>query len=171
MSEYQEKRGPGRPRKDFSADEEHAVVSPVKAARRRRDADSLRGVRMRLSVNEDKLDRENFEYRFIKDDPTRLHQMTVQDDWDIVQDRNGEIQAKHEGQGAEIAHGSGTRDASGHPERLVLVQKPKSYYNDDAAAKQRKIDETENAMRQGPGGEQSYTPDGRNAVMEVSVDK
>lgn len=160
-----EKRGPGRPRK-----EETARGAGIKSERRRRQSDALAGVRKRLAIDESKLDRENFEYYFAKNTPDRLHQLTVQDDWEIVTDREGEIRQDGNGQGSEVSVLSGTGE-NGAPLNSVLLKKAKNYYNDDFAAKQRRIDEMENAMRRGPAdGEQNYTPDGRKSAMELSVD-
>lgn len=138
----------------------------TRTERRRRKSDTLTGYRKRLAVDESKLDTENFEHRWIKDDEARMYQMTQKDDWDVVQDRNGDLQAAHDGDGTAIAHLSGTRKDGA--ERLVLCRKPKQYHDEDQAAKQARIDETEKAMRSTANVEKNYVP-GSTQMVSVEV--
>jgi hypothetical protein len=137
--------------------------------RRRRNTDALQGTRRRLAVDESKLDRENFEYRFVNDTEMRIHQLTVLDDWDIVQDRSGETKKDGASTGSEVAVQAG--GASG-PQRQILLRKSKEYFKDDHAAQQRRIDEQEAALMRGavPGGDASntYVPEGEKAPMKIS---
>jgi hypothetical protein len=132
----------------------------IKAERRRRNTDSLSGKRRRLAVNEAGLDRANFEYRWVNDEGTRLYQLTQQDDWEVVADRDGSLRPGGTGVGAEVATpiGIGPEGAS----RAVLLRKPKAFYDADEQMKQRQIDETEAAIKGGatPGAavENRYTP-------------
>lgn len=141
-----------------------------KAERRRRNSDGLQGKRRRLAVDESKLDKENYEYRWVNDDEMRLHQLTVQDDWDVVHDRDGTVKNDGAGTGSEVAVQAG--GASG-PQRQVLLRKRRDHYNDDYAATQRRIDDQEAALKQGsvPGGDQSntYTPGGKASPMEMTT--
>lgn len=126
----------------------------IKTERRRRNSDGLSGKRRRLSVNEAALDREKYAYRWVNDEGTRIHSLTVQDDWEVVTDRGGDVRPDGSGVGAEAAVpvGGGTR--------AVLLRKPKALYDEDAKVAQRRIDETESGLRQGvtpgAGSEQSY---------------
>lgn len=137
----------------------------VKAQRRRRNTDSLSGRRRRMAVDETKLDRENYVYRFANDDDRgRLHALTVEDDWEVVHDRASETKADSAGMGTEVSVSAGVGER-GAPLKAVLLRKPKRYHDEDYAARQRRIDETEAGLKRGstPGGDidgkTSYIPD------------
>lgn len=133
----------------------------IRTERRRRNSDALSGRRMRLSVDESKLDREKYEYRFANDDGTRLHQLTVLDDWEIVPDRDGEVKPDGTDMGAKVSTLVGVA-TNGSPLRGVLLRKLKTYYNDDKAAKAQAIDDKEASLKSGavPGAGQGemYVP-------------
>lgn len=115
--------------------------------RRRRNTDALGGKRRRLAVDESKLDRENFTYRFANDAGNRIHDLTVNDDWEVVQDRDGELN-QSAADGAQVAVRAGV-DEGGKSMRSVLLRKPKAYHDADVAATQRRIDDTETSLRAG----------------------
>lgn len=118
----------------------------IKGERRRRNTDALAGKRRKLSVSEQNLDRTNFVYRFANDEGNRIHDLTVNDDWEVVPQRNGDEQT--DGLGADISRYAG-RDDRGQAVRAVLLRKKKDWHDDDKKAAQRRIDETEAAIRQG----------------------
>jgi hypothetical protein len=129
----------------------------IPAERRRRNTDALSGRRQRLAVDEAALDREKYQYRWANDVDNRIHALTVQDDWEIVPDRAGEVRPDSSGMGAEVATPAGGGTTA------VLLRKPKQYYTDDKAAEQRRIDELEASLKQGavPGAGDasgSYVP-------------
>lgn len=128
-----------------------------KEQRRRRNADALAGRRRLLGVDMSRLDQENFAYRIVNDTETRLHDLTVNDDWEVVQDRDGAIKPDGTGTGAEVAMpvGGGMRG--------VLLRKRKDWHNDDLAAKQRQIDETEAAIKHATK-DGMYVPGGKDAL-------
>jgi len=139
----------------------------IATARRRRNAD-MGGVRSRLAVDTTKLDMENFTHRWVNDEPGRIEALTVQDDWEVVTDRANVVKDGNTGIGTEVSQyvGIGGGGSSG---RAVLLRKPKTYHDEDKAAAQRRIDETENAMRQGmtPGTSpdaKQYAPQGRSII-------
>lgn len=134
----------------------------IKQERRRRDPNQLSGRRQRLYVDESKLDRQNFEYRFVNDDGNRVHALTVNDDWEVVQDRDSANSA----QGAQVKHLAGTKEGGASLE-AVLLRKRKSYHDEDKAAGQRRIDETEKSLRSGaaPGA----TNDGQNYIPNDGI--
>lgn len=139
------------------------IRQEISGQRRRRNSDQLRGVARRLAVDESKLDRENYAYRFATNDEDRLHRLTVQDDWEIVADRGGEIKDDAASEGSEVSVRAGA-GATGAPQKLVLLRKPKVYADEDEAAKQRRIDEKEAGLKRGvvPGADMTgtYTPQG-----------
>jgi len=124
----------------------------IKTERRRRTS-NLSGRRRRLPLDETKLDRVNFAYRWANDDGMRIHDLTVNDDWEVVTDRG-----TMDGVGAEtsLQVGVGT---NGNLNRAVLLRKPRHLYDDDRKAAQRRIDDTEKGLVAGevPGADNSGT--------------
>lgn len=129
--------------------------------RRRRKSSELSGQRRKLALSEE-LD-PDFVYRWVNDEGTRLHDLTVNDDYDIVQSRSGVMKPDGTGIGSEVAVPVGVGQ-TGARVRAVLVRKPKKYWTDDHEQKQRHIDDLEAGIRQGAtpnaGVEKSYVPDG-----------
>lgn len=133
----------------------------IKAERRRRNTDALEGKRRRLAVNEASLDRDKYEYRFANDVGGRIFDLTQNDDWEVVPNDGNQTSVS---EGTNVARNVGTTD-KGEGIRSVLLRKPRKYYNDDEAAKQRRIDETESSIRggtpQGAAGDgKEYVPSG-----------
>lgn len=139
----------------------------IKTERRRRNSEALGGRNLRLSLDESKLDRKNYVYRWVNDEPGRIQTMTTQDDWDVVTDRAGEIKQNSIGDGTQVAAYAGVGDG-GTPVNAVLMRKPKAYAEEDEAAKQRRIDETEASMKQTAesGANNTYTPEGGGMKIE-----
>ena len=136
----------------------------VMEAERRRRTDANTGARNRLAVDEAKLDRDAYTYRWVNDVGDRIAQLTRHDDWDIVPDRAGDVSKNDASQGAEVSVRTG--GVSG-PMRSVLVRKPIEYHKADVAAQQRQIDEKEAGLKQSPAGNELYVPGGRKAPMNV----
>lgn len=123
-------RGPGRPRTVREEDE-----AP---ARRRRSSDST-GLTNTLAVPENLLDRSKFEYRWIVDEGIRLHNLTVNDDYDIVsKDVTGK--AKDDRSDAYRVQVGMKADGSG-PLFQYLCRKPLSYAQEDRQQRQKANDE------------------------------
>ena len=155
MSDTMEiKRGPGRPPR----------TEEVKSQRRRR-SDSGAAAGLKLHVPEDMKDK-NFEYRWVNDRPGRVHQLTKQDDWDIVStDRPDQLTAAAEGSVMRRAVDKATGDSA------VLLRKPMQYHEADRLEKQKPVDEIEKALRRGPApssegisGSEAYVPGGKNSI-------
>ena len=135
----------------------------ITAERRRRNTDALAGKRRKLAITAP-LDTENYAYRWANDEGTRLHDLTVNDDWEVVKDRSGTLKIDGAGTGAEVAVPVGVGE-SGNGVKAVLLRKPRKFHEDDKRAEQRRIDETEAGMKQGitPGAgndAQTYVPRG-----------
>jgi hypothetical protein len=123
-------RGAARPRTVREEDE-----AP---ARRRRSSDST-GLTNTLAVPENLLDRQKFEYRWIVDEGIRLHNLTVNDDYDIVsKDVTGK--AKDDRSDAYRVQVGMKADGSG-PLYQYLCRKPLSYAQADRKQRQRDNDE------------------------------
>ena len=154
MSEPEVKRGPGRPPRS----------AEVQSQRRRR-SDSAATAGLKLHVPEDMKD-DKFEYRWVNDKPGRIHQLTKQDDWDVVStDRPDQLTAAAEGSVMKRSVDKSTGDSA------VLLRKPKDYFEADRREKQRPVDEIEKALRSGPApssegisGSEAYVPNGRNTI-------
>lgn len=148
------KRGPGRPPRS----------QEVQTQRRRR-SDSGVSAGLKLHVPEDMKDKD-FEYRWVNDRPGRVHQLTVQDDWDVVStDRPDQLTAAAEGSVMKRSVDKSNGD------NAVLLKKPKTYFDADRKEKQRPVDEIEKALRSGPApssegisGSEAYVPNGRNTI-------
>lgn len=132
---------------------------------RRRRADSGATAGLKLHVPENMKD-PNFEYRWVNDRPGRVHQLTVQDDWDVVStDRPDQLTAAAEGSVMKRSVDKSNGD------NAVLLRKPKDYFEADRKEKQRPVDEIEKALRSGPApssegisGSEAYVPNGRNTI-------
>ena len=88
------------------------------------------------------------------------------DDWDVVDDITGE--SDQTSMGSEVSRHAGL-GKSGKATRAVLLRKPRELHDEDQRAKQRRIDATEETMREGktPGVDQdphNYTPDGGTSI-------
>lgn len=143
----------------------------IAAERRRRNTDALSGKRRKLQVSGE-LDRDKFAYRWVNDEGKRIHDLTVNDDWEVVPDRSGTLKVDGSGTGAEVAVRAGTGE-HGRPVRAVLLRKRKDWHDDDKRQAQRRIDEQEAALKVGKsadGGQQdqAYTPRGGISITHGS---
>lgn len=148
------KRGPGRPPRQ----------EQVQSERRRRSADqAIAG--LKLHVREDLKD-PNFTYRWANDRPGRIHQLTEQDDWDVVSTGDaGSLTSASEGTVMRRSVDKATGEGA------VLLRKRKDFYEADQKDKQKPLDERDELLRRGaaPGsesltGSEAYVPGGRNTV-------
>lgn len=137
-------------------------VEAERAKRRRRD--DIGDGRMRNLAIAGTLD-PAYSYRWINDDPGRVHQLTVADDWDIVTTDSigGEAHDRDKNVGTGIERIVDKRSGK----RAVLVRKLKEYVAADRAKAQAAIDETERGLRQGQvkspealSGPAAYVPAG-----------
>lgn len=106
----------------------------------RRRKGAIGGHQRKLGVNQDYLD-PAYEHRWINDDKMRLHSLTVQDDWDLVQDPSKSVKQDGTDLGSAISKVVGTNE-SGQPIRAYLARKPKRFAEEDAAKKREAIDRT-----------------------------
>lgn len=127
---------------------------------RRRRQDMGPGRLMRLTVHGKK--DPDYEYRWINADPGRVHQLTVEDDWDVVGDIERDQRDVGVGTNAERV----VDRATGR--KAILVRKRREFYQQDKAKEAGLVDEREAMMRQGiaPGSggltpsDHMYVPDG-----------
>jgi hypothetical protein len=124
-------------------------------ARRRRREDITTGRLRNLAVEGDMDPR--YEYRWINDDPGRVHRLTVRDDWETVtSDQLGIRHDKDKGVGSGVERVVGKSDGK----RGILVRKPKDYYIGDKLKEQSMLDETDAAMKRG----ETSSPDGLREI-------
>lgn len=112
---------------------------------RRRRRDDLGDGRLKNLSVEGELD-PDYVYRFINDDPGRVDQCTVRDDWDpVTHDMIGNRGQRDSGVGSVVERV--VDRATG--KRAILVRKKKEFHLEDKAKSQARIDEMEQALRQG----------------------
>ena len=134
-------------------------VEAEREQRRRRE--DMTDNRLRNLAIAGKLD-PDFTYRFINDEPGRVHKLTVLDDWDVVSSSDLEASPKDKGVGSQVERIVDRRSG----QRAILVRKRKDYYAADKAKEQALIDDVESSIKQGaaPGHEAlregGYVPQG-----------
>lgn len=133
-------------------------VKEERQRRRRRD-DLGHGRLQNLSIAGD-LD-PNYEYRWINDEPGRVHNLTVRDDWDRVTEDmlNGPKSERDRQVGSGLERI--VEKASG--KRAILVRKRKDYYLEDKAKEQARLDKQFADLKQG------IAPDGRQGEKALSA--
>lgn len=114
-----------------------ATREQLDAGQRRRRV-KVEGLEFRNWYDDKKLDLENFVYRFAVNTPQRMHALTVRDDYDRVTDEGTEAFREHHG-GVDGATVNG----------MVLLKKPKSYFEDDHKRRQDKIADAEREAIEG----------------------
>lgn len=151
-------RKPGRPRKEEVKDERR---------RRRGDTNALSG--QKLAVDPQFKD-PNYEYRWINDDGARIHDKTLQDDWDLVEDPSKKGKQDTDGLGSMVSKIVG-KSEGGQPMHAYLARKRKDYYDEDMAAKRAQsleiMDSIKRGVPQGQGadlGASAYVPSGGTAI-------
>ena len=135
--------------------------------RRRRDSGSYEG-RIRLGVNEDLLDRENFTYRWVNDTAGRLDALTVRDDWDIV--REPGIKDDSNSEGAPVRQLVGTKE-DGTGLYAYLCKKPLDYHKEDRAKKNKRLDELEGQIMRGKHRDGASTDDANVYVPSGGISR
>lgn len=155
MIETEVKRGPGRPPRQ----------KEVKQRRRRREGLGL-DRNLKLHVPDSQKD-PNFSYRWVNDKGSRVKHLTTEDDWEVV---TGEDQSQ-----LNVSEGTTMRRVGNqtHGDHMVLLRKPKEYYEADKAEEQNAIKAMEEGLRQGKppsaealAGPHQYTPGGRNTIQK-----
>lgn len=137
---------------------------------RRRKPGSVIHTGIQLGVDKSKLDEANYAYRLVNDANGRVQQLEAQD-WDIATEQGallgstgaGTVQSKHAGH------------IEGKAFNAVLMRKPIAMHNEDKAAKQRPLDEMDEAIRHGQShtaaepqlASGTYTPGGSNTLARA----
>lgn len=162
-----EPRRPGRPTNAEREARANPRAEEVKQRRRRRD--TLGEDRnLKLYVPESAKD-PNFVYRWVNKRDGRVKYMTEQDDYDVVsttQLNGGDDKNISEG---TVATRVGDQTTG---EGMVLLRKPREFFEEDQKAKADKLDELDKTMRIGPAqsaegigpSDHAYVPGGRNRI-------
>lgn len=136
-----------------------ARASETRRERRRRDDGDLdRGARLKLAIPaeiREQAKREGKTLRWINDEGNRMHDMTVQDDWDVVD----HPMARPVPVGTSV---------DGNPIMARLCSKHQDWYDEDQRDKAKVLKEREKAVERGSKAdptdnrqeEVSYTPRG-----------
>lgn len=129
--------------------------------RRRRRVDSDPAMEGPLAVVREHFD-PAYEYRWANNTPERIAKLTKQDDWDLVE--NTEKNFSSTGEDNYVRRPSG---ANG----MVLVRKPKEYYDEDQARKIAKARGTDRLLRAGKAGNElgadGYVPNSGISMGEA----
>jgi hypothetical protein len=134
---------------------------------RRRKPGSVSHTGIKLSVDERKLDRKTYQYRFANDTENRVQQLEA-DDWDIAPEGG----AKPDGNSMGTTNTAHAGVIDGKPYNAVLMRKRKDWFEADQKEKQKPLDANEEAIRRGRTAEQNvelkgagvYTPNGVNII-------
>lgn len=148
-----------------------AITKPSRAdevrQERRRKPGSVAMSGIKLGVDESKLDRETYEYRWVNDHGARMSRLH-HEDWDVAPEQAAPV---NDGEGSVNRKIAGT-DEAGKPMSAILMRKRKDWYRGDQAEKMKPLEEMDQAIRRGAnhqGDEPDlrsgvYTPNGQNVL-------
>lgn len=125
-----ERRPRGRPRR---------IEEEQQRRRRREDSGPTRAMHLTVRTPKDP----DYEYRWVNADPGRVHQLTVEDDWDVV-----------EASGSDDRNvGVGTADErvvdKSTGKKAILLRKRREFYHADKAKEAAVVNEREALIKQG----------------------
>lgn len=136
MTEFEIRRGPGRPPKMPEAAKPVARenrADDVRGERRRRKGVGRSG-QLRLSIPPHLENDPNWRYFWAVDKPGRLERLTQHDDYDFVIDEETAADGRNTGAGTRIERHADV-DKFGNPVRHFLLRKPMDYHRSDEAEK------------------------------------
>jgi hypothetical protein len=116
----------------------------VQRRRKTRDGGELAG--QRLGVPMSILDLERFQYHWFDDKPARLFSKTKEDDWDIVKHDGSVVETDDMGDAVSRIVGTAP---DGSALKAYLCRKPRSFYDEDQAAKAARLDRQMAELRRG----------------------
>lgn len=105
----------------------------------------------------------NFVYRWVNDEPGRLHALTVADDWEVVaSDQKGP---------KDVSLGTGSERIVDRRtgKRAILLRKRKDYYVSDKAKEQAMIDDTEKSIKRGQLKSETGQPEAGGYVPQGAI--
>lgn len=117
----------------------------VRDERRRRRPETLDGMqRLKLALPSEFRDDPNFTYRWVNDDGSRIHDLTVEDDWDIC------TRAAHEGAEEDRVSRIVGKKENGQPLVAYLARKRLDWFEQDKQANSAQNNAREDAMLKRP---------------------
>lgn len=123
---------------------DRVVIDGKEYVRPQRDVISTAG---RLGTNPDHLDHENFAYRWVNDEKNgRMQIMTKREGWEHVPNHGVKEDSTDLGDMVSTYVG---REPNGEPKRAYLLRKPKTFFEEDQAAKAEALEEQVNQLRRG----------------------
>jgi hypothetical protein len=136
MTEFEIRRGPGRPPRTQEALTVRAREDRAEDVRgeRRRRKNVGRSSQLRLSIPPHLENDPNYRYYWAVDKPGRLERLTKQDDYDFVIDKETAADGRNTGTGTRIERHADV-DKFGNPVRHFLLRKPMDYHKADEAEK------------------------------------
>ena len=132
--------------------------------RRKRGSTVMPGIN--LAVDESKLDRANYEYRWVNDKGPRMQQMHS-DDWDPAPEAAA---LQNEGEGTVQKKVVGSTD-DGKPYNAVLMRKPKDWYAEDQKEKMKPMEDWDNQIRRGNAHQESELREGAYTPGSNTIDR
>ncbi len=105
-------------------------------------------------------------YRYANDRPGRIHQLTVDDDWEVAPNQRG-------ASGHEASIGTATERVVDKytGEKAILLRKPRKYHVADKAEQEAERKKGDATLRRGPPADpngaapaESYVPGGKNII-------
>ena len=156
--------------------EQSERAQETRVARRRRQTDDpYDGVQLHLGVSphikEGEFSEDNYAYYWANDDKGRLQYLTEQDDWDFVEDREADKDARNKGCGTRLERTVG-RGRDGQPIRAVYLRKRREYFNADQAQMLAKLDARHRDLRKTQGdasGSDLLSGDPRHAYIPSEI--
>jgi hypothetical protein len=155
----------GRP---TNAEREARATRSEEVQQRRRRRESL-GYDRELKLHVPEIDKDpNKVYRWVNARDGRMRRLTKEDDWDVVSGFSGDDPAKNVSEGTVT-----TRVADQFTgENMVLLSKPKEFFEEDKRAKLAKLKALDETMKAGPApsadgisnSDNVYVPGGRNQI-------
>jgi hypothetical protein len=132
-----------------------ARVEVEQGERQRRRTNLDASFDLQLPVDESRLDRKSFTYRWVNDARGRVHRITTQDDWERV---------SAEEAGVEVEHQVGYHP-DGKPLKAILLKKPLRWHQDDQARKIAQTREVETEMKRRPPAVEGGISDAEGYVV------
>ena len=121
-------------------------IEEMRLRRKLRGDMDVSGYSEKLSVPKEKKD-PRWTYRWVLDTANRVHDLTARD-WEKAPPETTAGDSRDMGAGTVIERMGNSRTTP-TPERVILMRKPREFYEEDEARKQSRIKEHEQGLRKG----------------------
>lgn len=140
-------------------------IEEIRAKRKERKSQDIGGLTQRLSLPEDLKD-PDWTYRWVNDTASRVHDLQARD-WEVVSDEELAADQRNTGAGTKVERIGSARTVT-TPEKMVLMRKPKEFYQEDKAKEQERIKEDEKGLLAGRVGDSNALQPGEHAYIPKS---